>query len=93
VTDFIKRNSQNKELVAWLYSSFLAIVWGMSFILIKKNTMLMPSRLSRKGFSCHDNAFVDFQELSFRRDKAWYLVPLILGFFSRHAELWLHVGS
>lgn len=38
LTKLLSKNSENKELTAWLLLIFLAVVWGMSFILIKKVT-------------------------------------------------------
>jgi len=99
VTDFIKRNSQNKELVAWLLLIFLAIVWGMSFILIKKITGVYNAveigggRVLVAMITLSPWMIKNRKEFPKEREKAFYLVLLgFIGFFIP-AMIFAYVGS
>lgn len=99
MSDFIKRNSQNKELIAWLLLIFLAVVWGMSFILIKKITGVYNAveigagRVLIATITLSPWIFKNRKQFPKEKDKAWYLVLLgFLGFFLP-AMIFAYVGS
>lgn len=99
VTDFIKRNYQNKELVAWFLLIFLAIVWGMSFILIKKITGVYNAveigggRVLVAMITLSPWIFKNRREFPKEKKQAFYLVLLgFLGFFIP-AMIFAYVGS
>lgn len=99
MSDFIKRNSQNKELIAWLLLIFLAVVWGMSFILIKKITGVYNAveigagRVLIATITLSPWIFKNRKEFPKEKGKAWYLVLLgFLGFFLP-AMIFAYVGS
>jgi drug/metabolite transporter (DMT)-like permease len=99
VNNFISRNSQNKELIAWLLLIFLAIVWGMSFILIKKITgaynaiEIGGGRVLVAMITLSPWIFKNRREFPKEKKQAFYLVLLgFLGFFIP-AMIFAYVGS
>lgn len=99
VSNFIRRNSQNKALIAWLLLIFLAIVWGMSFILIKKVTGVYDAleigcgRVLVAMITLSPWIFKNRRQFPREKSKAYYLVLLgFLGFFIP-ALIFAYVGS
>lgn len=99
MSNFIKKNSGNKDLIAWLLLIFLAVVWGMSFILIKKVTGVYNAveigagRVLVAMITLSPWIFRNRKDFPKEKQKAFYLVLLgFLGFFIP-AMIFAYVGS